>query len=132
MLNSSLRIRRKLSLSKLTSSATVRTPNLRSFQIASRTFSMLSSATAERGRPMQSSSFTLSLPSENRLCHSNTPARDMQSSPLASVNNSSFGRGFLQFNKKLDVNSLFTFVGRHFPTEDKNTPVFEDASTFTE
>ena len=25
--------------------------------------------------------FTLSLPSENRLCHSNTRARDMQSSP---------------------------------------------------
>jgi hypothetical protein len=35
------------------------------------------------------------------------------------------------FNKKLDVNSL-TFAVRHFPTEDKNTPMFEDASTCTE
>ena len=40
-----------------------------------------------RGRPGRSSSFTLSLPSENCLCNSNTRARDMQSSPQASVNN---------------------------------------------
>ena len=81
MFNSSLRIRRTLSPSKLTSSATARTPNLRSFRITSRNFSMLSSVTAVRGRTGQSSYFTLSLPSENRLCHSNTRARDMQSSP---------------------------------------------------
>jgi len=43
----------------------------------------------------------------------------------------SFRCGFLQFNKKLDVNSLFTFAVRHFPTEDKNMPMFEDVSTFT-
>jgi len=81
MFNSSLRIRRTLSLSKLTFSATARTPNLRYFQITSHTFSMLSSVTAVRGWPGRSSSFKLSLPSENHLCHSNTHARDMQSSP---------------------------------------------------
>jgi hypothetical protein len=37
-----------------------------------------------------------------------------------------YRRGFLQFNKKLDVNSLFTFAV-HFPSEGKNTPIFEDA-----
>ena len=44
----------------------------------------------------------------------------------------SFRCGFLQFNKKLDVNSLFTFAVWHFPRKDKNTPIFEDASTCTE
>jgi len=38
----------------------------------------------------------------------------------------------LRVNKKLDVNSLFTFAVRHFPTENKNTSMFEDASTCTE
>jgi len=74
MLNSCLRICRTLSLSKLTSSATARTPNLQSFRITSRTFLMLSSVTAVRGRPGRSSSLKLSLPSENRLCRSNTCA----------------------------------------------------------
>jgi len=59
MFNSSIRIHRTLSLSKLTSSATAQTPNLRSFQITSRTFSMLSPGTAVRGRPGRSSSFKL-------------------------------------------------------------------------
>ena len=81
MFHSYLRIHRTLFLSKLTSSATARIPNLRSFRITSCTFSMLSSVTAVRGWPGQSSSFKLSLPSENRLCHSNMHARDMQSSP---------------------------------------------------
>ena len=51
MFNSSLRICWTLSLSKLTSSATAQTPNLRSFRITSRTFSMLSTVIAVRGRP---------------------------------------------------------------------------------
>jgi len=74
MFNSSLRIRRTLSLSKLTSSATARTPNLWYFRITSCTFSMLSSVTAVHGRPGRSSHFKLSLPSKNSLCHSNTRA----------------------------------------------------------
>ena len=76
-----LRIRRTLSVSGLTSSDTVRTPNLWSFRITSRSFSMLLSVTAVCGQPGWSLSFKLSLPSENCLCHSNTRARDMQSSP---------------------------------------------------
>jgi hypothetical protein len=44
----------------------------------------------------------------------------------------SFRRGFLQFNKKPDDNSLFTFAVQHFPTENKNRPLFKDASTCTE
>ena len=81
MFNSSVRTRQTLSLSKLTSSATAQTPNLRFFWITSHTFSMFSSVTAVCGRPGRSSSFTHSLPSENHLCHSNTSARDMLSSP---------------------------------------------------
>ena len=54
MFISSLRIRRRFSPSKLTSSATARTPKLRSFRITSRTISMLSSVTAVRGRPGRS------------------------------------------------------------------------------
>ena len=46
LFSSSLRICRTLSLSYLTSSATVQTPNLWSFRITSRTFSVLSSVTA--------------------------------------------------------------------------------------
>ena len=80
MFNSSVRIRRTLSLSKLTSSATARTTNLRSFRTTSRTFSMFSSVTAVRQWPGRSSYSTLSLPSKNCLCHSNTSARDIQSS----------------------------------------------------
>jgi hypothetical protein len=30
------------------------------------------------------------------------------------------------------LNSLFTFAVRHFPSEGKNTPIFDDASTCTE
>jgi len=61
MFNSSLRICRTIFLSKLTSSATVRTPNLRSFRITARTFPVLSSVTAVRGRHRRSSTFKLSL-----------------------------------------------------------------------
>jgi hypothetical protein len=43
-----------------------------------------------------------------------------------------FENTLFQFNKKLDINSLFTFAARHIPTEDKNTPMFEHASTCTE
>ena len=46
MFNSSLRIHRTLSLSKLTSSATAQTPNLRSFRITFGTFSVVSLVTA--------------------------------------------------------------------------------------
>jgi len=46
MFNSSLRIRRTLSLTKLISSATALKPNLRDFRITSRTFSIFSSVTA--------------------------------------------------------------------------------------
>ena len=37
----------------------------------------------------------------------------------------SFRRWFLQFHKKLDVNSFLTFAVRHNPTEDKNTSYFK-------
>ena len=56
MFSSSDVIRRTLPLSKLTSSATARAPNLRSLRITSRTFSVFSSVTAVRGRPGRSSS----------------------------------------------------------------------------
>jgi len=85
--NSSLRICGTLSPSKLTALATAQTPNLWSFRITSHAFSVLSSVTAVHGQPGQLSSFKLSLPSENHLFYSNTHARDMQSSPQASVNN---------------------------------------------
>ena len=81
MFSSALRICRTFSLSKLTFSATAQTPNPQTFWITSCTFSMLLSVTAVRGRPGRSSSLKLSLPSENRLCRSNTCAWDMQSSP---------------------------------------------------
>jgi len=85
MFNSSLRIRRTFSLSKLTPSATARTPKLRSFKSHLAIFNVVVGKTL-RGRPGRSSFFTLSLPSENCLCYSNTRARDMQSSRQVSVN----------------------------------------------
>jgi len=78
------------------------------------------------------SSFKLSLPSENRLCLTNACTRHAFFTVSLCQEMKRFRCGFLQFNKKLDVNSLFPFAVRHFPTKDKNTPVFENASTFTE
>ncbi len=82
--------------------------------------------TAVRGRSGPSSTFTLSLPSEIRLCHSNTRARDVQSSPQASVNNWEVSvADFFSFTRNFVLTRCFTFAVRHFPTEDKNTSVFQ-------